>query len=142
MNARPGPGTKPPRRMPRASRFRLGPRASKFNRFSQLNRIYFKWQKVINSTSSSRFQNFQLQLTKTAVENPNLRLSYTGFPFFISYQGVSEELEGHHLPGHAASMDLNMHPSTSGNSCTISSDALLKIQIRLGCLYARILGLH
>ncbi|XP_022851564.1 uncharacterized protein LOC111373286 isoform X4 [Olea europaea var. sylvestris] len=50
-------------------------------------------------------------------------------PFFMSYQGVSEELEGHHLPGHAASMDLNMHPSTSGNSCTISSDALLKIQV-------------
>ncbi|CAA3017388.1 nipped-B isoform X1 [Olea europaea subsp. europaea] len=45
-----------------------------------------------------------------------------------SNQRVSEELEGHHLPGHAASMDLNMHPSTSGNSYTISSDALLKIQ--------------
>ncbi|CAI9780691.1 unnamed protein product [Fraxinus pennsylvanica] len=45
-----------------------------------------------------------------------------------SNQRVSEELEGHHLPGHAASMDLNIHPSTSGNPCTVSSDALLKIQ--------------
>ncbi|KAL2552247.1 PHD finger family protein [Forsythia ovata] len=43
-------------------------------------------------------------------------------------QRVSEELEGHHLAGHAASMDLNMHPPTSGNSCTISSDTLQKIQ--------------